>query len=293
MAPRLNKYTATIRRTVFPMAQGGLSYLYSDQDFDITVVLLHGIPTSSELWRDVMICLRHELYGVYAPDLPGYGYTRFPENDDFSLAGAAEKIYYWIRFGLKKKVWLIGHDLGGAVAQILAVSHPEWVSRLTLVNSPFSRSWPVFPVRLFRLAARFGIYPWIARHGLVINPYTQHKIRQAFYQSQTYSDEKIKRIFWRNKLNDETGIRQFACHLCALDNRQTERIAPQLRTLSIPVQLIWGMKDHYQPWRRVGMRLSQALPSPQIVQIDNCGHYVPLENPEVLSKALTGWEVTV
>ncbi|RMH63098.1 MAG: alpha/beta hydrolase [Calditrichaeota bacterium] len=293
MAPRLNKFSAPLRRTVFPIGQGGLSYLYSDQDFDTTIVLLHGIPASSELWRDVMIHLRHELFGVYAPDLPGYGYTRFPVDEDFSLAGAAEKISYWIRHKLGKKVWVVGHDLGGAVAQILAVHYPEWVARLTLINSPFNRSWPVFPVRLFRLAARSGLYPWIARHGLVVNPYTCHKIRQAFYQSDTYSREKINHIFWRNKLNNEEGARQFARHLQALDNRQTRQIVNKLRDLPMPVQLIWGMRDHYQPWKRVGRKLEQALPSPTVIQLQDCGHYVPLEKPRALSETLINWEAPV
>ncbi len=293
MSPRLNKYSATIKRTVFPIGEGGLSFLYSDQGFEQKVVLLHGIPASSELWRDAMIALSHEPMGIYAPDLPGYGATRFPLSDDFSLKGAAEKIAWWIAHHLKQPVWLVGHDLGGAVAQILAVRFPQWVERLTLVNSPFDRSWPVWPVRVFRMVARAGLFRWVARHGLVVNPYTRRKLRQGFYRSGTFSAEKIRHVFWRHKLDAQGGAEQFARHLVALDNGQTAGVAGKLQELNIPVQLIWGMRDHYQPWSRVGARLAKALPAPRIHFLEKCGHYVPLEAPGELASLLTEWNLTL
>ena len=293
MSPRLNKYTTTIKRTVFPIGGGGLSFLYTDKGFEQKVVLLHGIPASSELWRDTMIEMSREPLDLYAPDLPGYGATHFPLTEDFSLSGAADKLARWVEHHLKQPVWLVGHDLGGAVAQIMAVRYPQWVERLTLVNSPFDRSWPVWPVRVFRLVARLGLFSWVARHNLVVNPYTRRKLRQGFYRSNSFSAEKIHHVFWRHKLDINGGAEQFARHLLALDNRQTAALLPALKKLAMPVQLVWGMRDHYQPWPRVGARLAAALPAPKIHFLEQCGHYVPLEAPSELAALLAEWNLAL
>jgi pimeloyl-ACP methyl ester carboxylesterase len=76
-----------------------------------------------------------------APDLPGYGRTRLPSSADHSLAGAAELLVAWLADEIGP-AWVVGHDAGGAVAQLFAARHPELVARLSLTNSIADGSWP-------------------------------------------------------------------------------------------------------------------------------------------------------
>ncbi|MCB9058703.1 MAG: alpha/beta hydrolase [Calditrichae bacterium] len=293
MSKPISQFAHPIKRSKDSISNATLSYLYIDQDYDEIVIFLHGIPSSAELWREALVQLSRDRFAVYAPDLAGYGYTRLASNGDYSLAGSADLVATWIKTKFGKPVWLVGHDLGGAISQIIVTRYPEIVSRLTLCNTPVDRSWPVLPVRLIRLAAKIGLYPFLACCKIIPNPYTRRKMRKAFFDSDVISREKINRIFWANKLNDKEGRRQFANHLKSLSNQQTHKILKKLSEIRCPVQLIWAKNDYYQPWMIVGRRLEKIIPSCNTVLIENTGHYLPIEKPAELVRAMLNWYDTL
>ena len=265
----INRYSHPVQRTKTILGHSALSYLFIDQDYDFPVIFLHGIPSSAELWREIMVIMSKDRFAVYAPDLAGYGYTRLPQNGDYSLSGSAELISSWIETKFKNPVWLIGHDLGGAVSQIIAVNKPHLVNRLTLCNSPVDKSWPVLPVKLFRLTARLNLFTFIAKFGLIPNPY--------------HSKQHPGSI----------GRKQFNRHLKSLDNRQTHNIINKLKDIKIPVQLIWAKNDLYQPWATAGSRLQKLIPQATVFRIEYSGHYLPLEKPAEFVNALIKWHDTL
>ncbi len=88
------------------------------------LVLLHGIPTGAELWRGIMPLLAAKGFRCLAANLPGYGMTRLSPDGNYSIFGAAELIDLWLNTSGLEDVWLVGHDWGGAVAQVLAARYP-------------------------------------------------------------------------------------------------------------------------------------------------------------------------
>lgn len=252
------------------------------------VVLLHGIPTGAELWRDVLVALAEEGYRGFAPDLPGYGLTRVPADADHSLAGAAELVAAWIRGTGIDPVWAVGHDLGASV-QILAVRHRELVSRMTLTNTVVHDTWPVTPVKLLRLAARSGLYPALVRTHLFPNPYLHRELRRAFADPDRLTDDHLRRVFFDGKVVDVEGRRAFQRHAAAITNDDTVAVADDLADLDISCQLVWGMEDPFQPWELSGVRLSELLRDPAVTQLPDCGHFVPLECPDRLVQAMIRW----
>ncbi len=289
MQQTLNKYLSTLKRSYYIDGEKHLSYLYIPADNDISVVFLHGIPSSAELWRDTLTIMHKNNFNVYAPDLPGYGNTYLEDKNDYSLKGAADLISKWIKHQLNKPVWLIGHDIGGAIAQIIAVKNPQLIQRLTLCNCPFDKSWPVLPVKIFRFIAKIGLYPVTAKSGLLPNPYTIRKMRKAFFNSRVLSKERINRIFWNGKVFSEQGRIQFARHLKALDNNNTAEIANDLKDINIPTQIIWADRDYYQSWNAVGFRLSKVIKKSSTTIIKESGHYLPLEKPAEFCDTLISW----
>lgn len=253
------------------------------------IVLLHGIPTGAELWRQLFGPLVDDGFRVLAPDLPGYGRTRLPTSGDHSLAGAADLLARWLHVQGLPPVWVVGHDAGGAVGQILAVSHPERVSRLTLVNSIADGSWPAPRARFARSAARLGLYRAAAALRLVPNSYLRHQIQRGFADPASAASVEGHAVFWDTKFTDKDGRRAFERHLAALDAADTNRIVPSLPHLAKPCQLVWGMDDDFQPWDVAGRRLEDLLPSPAVTTLDGCGHFVPLECADRLAAALLRW----
>lgn len=265
-----------------------LSVLEAGPEDGEPVVLLHGIPSGAELWRDVLTRLGGAGYRAYAPDLPGYGLTRVPADADHSLAGAAELVAAWLRDRGIGPVWLIGHDLG-ASAQILAVRHPDLVSRLSLTNTVVEDTWPVWPVRLLRLVARAGLYPAMVRLRLFPNPYLRRELRRAFADPDRLTDDHLDRVFFDGKILDVEGRRAFQRHVAAITNDDTVAVAGDLADLDVPCQLVWGMDDPFQPWELAGVRLVELLPDPAVIQLPDCGHFTPLECPDRLVEALVRW----
>lgn len=97
------------------------------------VLLLHGFPQTSHMWRHQLPVLA-ERYAVFAPDTRGYGGTDKPRvrvtrdllaQDVIDLLDALEI----------EQVKLVGHDWGGIIAAAVALKHPERVSRLCLIDT--------------------------------------------------------------------------------------------------------------------------------------------------------------
>lgn len=274
---RLDHVSATATVSALDTGQGPL------------VVLLHGIPSSARLWEAVMWPLAAGGLRVVAPDLPGYGRTRVATRRDHSLAAAADLLARWLDALGAGPAWVVGHDAGGAVAQLLAVDHPEAVARLTLVNSIVDGSWPAPRARIAGVAARLGLYRVGARLRLVPNPYVRRELRRGFADPAHAADADMDGVFWEDKLADAAGRRAFEHHLAALDPVDTAHVAQLLGELAVPCQLVWGMADPFQTWEVAGRRLQELLPEPAVTQLTGCGHLVPLECPDRLVAALEDW----
>lgn len=266
-----------------------LALLRSGPEDGEPLVLLHGIPTGSELWREIMLLMAEEGYRCYAPDLPGYGRTRMVSGGDYSIIGAAQLVANWLEAEGIEDVWLIGHDWGGAVAQIMVVHHFDRLRRLTLSDCPVEDSWPVLSVNMFRLLARAGLYAPLASIGLVPNPYASSQLNNAFYDRNRVREDSWERVFWDSKVSDREGRVEFQRHLAALDNSPTVEVAAELGGIGLPTLLVWGANDRFQPWDRVGVRLQALLPSPEVRLIEQAGHFHVLEKPEAFVEALLDW----
>ncbi len=103
-----------------------------------TILLLHGFPTSSHMFRDLIPLLSGRFH-VIAFDYPGMGYSEAPAADvpaSFdSLAVAAEN---FIEATHQKHLILYMQDFGGPVGMRLAVKHPDWIAGLIFQNTPIS-----------------------------------------------------------------------------------------------------------------------------------------------------------
>ncbi len=289
-SPVLHVADSVSRREV-RVGSATISMLASGPVGGPTAVCFHGIPTGAELFRDVVRELARAGYRALAPDLPGYGGTRLPPKGDRSIAGAADLFAEWLRQERIGPIWLIGHDFGGMIGQILAVRHPELLDRMTIGNTAIADSWPVLPIRVFRFLARIRLFTPLAASGLVqYDPYTNWVLRRAFADpSGLERDQRRRRVFFDGKFSDPVGRREFAAHLRALDNRDTLAIVERLGQIRTPTQIVWGVEDRYQPWRTVGRRLADAIPGAEVHLIEQAGHFVMLDQPSAYVSALLGW----
>lgn len=127
------------RKTRLRVGEATIAYL--DHGEGTPVLLLHGCPFSSCVWQNVVPVLETD-HRCLAPDLLGLGDTETPPDADWSVRAQAEMVVGFLDALGLERVHVVGHDQGGAVAQLLAAHDPDRVDRLVLSNAEAYDNWP-------------------------------------------------------------------------------------------------------------------------------------------------------
>jgi 2-hydroxymuconate-semialdehyde hydrolase len=246
------------------------------------VLLLHGLPTNALLWRRFGPTLSAEGFRAFAPDLLGYGKSGDPTSGKLGIADQARYVHQFVAgVGLRDMI-VVGHDIGGGVAQHLAISHPELVIGLILVNSVAERNWPARPVRLARTRFFAAVGPVLDAVvgfpkllGWAMRSATRHPARLTRQAVEAYAAPIAK----------HGGSARIARLTRDLTPKDTEGLAVKLAATPFPKLVVWGAND---PYLKVasGRRLAADLGNATVVEIPDSGHYVPEEEPFALAEAV-------
>ena len=269
---------------------------YRDQGTGPPVVLLHGCPFSSFVWRNIIPALAEAGHRCLAPDLLGLGDTETAPGADWSLPAQAAAVTGWLDVLGLERVAVVGHDHGGAVAQVLAATHPERIDRLVLSNVEAYDNWPSSDERPFIGATQL---PALGR--LVLWAWSRPALlRWALAAGHAVGDRSVltgelARGYVRANLSDphkRAKTRRFlAGQIDPANNRATLGALDGLRRFERPTLLLWGADDpHFGPqWAQ---RLAEDIPGVQRVEVlGGAGHLVMEDQPErfadILAEFLT------
>ncbi|MDP9325866.1 MAG: alpha/beta fold hydrolase [Candidatus Dormibacteraeota bacterium] len=114
---------------------GGLEFSVIDAGAGPGVLLLHGFPDSSYVWRHQVAALTAAGFRVVAPDLRGFGESAKPEGvDAYRLGNVLDDLRGILKALGVPRVHVVGHDWGGAMAWMFATTRPEKVDRLVALS---------------------------------------------------------------------------------------------------------------------------------------------------------------
>ncbi|MCD6499969.1 MAG: alpha/beta hydrolase [Deltaproteobacteria bacterium] len=246
------------------------------------IVLLHGMPTSCYLWRKVIKELSNT-WRCIAPDLVGMGDTVCSSDERFDLAAQATAIANLCRKLELRRILVVGHDIGGGVAQYLALRHESLVSGLALVDSACYDNWPVGVIRTLRGAASMGRgFGAFFRLGLAKKlAYSQRGFRRGVKHPGSLGPNQIDEYIRPYQLS-ATGRQRLQNMVRSLSNVQTREIANEFYRFTKPVLVVWALDDAFFPliWAE---RLATDFPNSDLRTISDCGHFVPEERPRQLA----------
>lgn len=241
-----------------------------------TVVFVHGIPTSPLLWRHVIGLLPN--HRTLAWEMVGYGGSwAAGEGRDISLSAQADYLIAWIELLDVGSVLVVGHDLGGGVAQIAAVRRPDLFNGMVLTNAVCYDSWPIPSVKMMRRISGVvertppklfrGIFDSFLRRG---------------HDDQRIATESIQ-AHWPF-YGHERGPTAFVKQVQSLDPRDTLAISSRLTELGLPTAVVWGAADGFQKLH-FGERLSRDLDA-RLDILEQAKHFVPEDHPDRVAQAV-------
>lgn len=239
-----------------------------------SVLLIHGVASYSFIWKPIIRELSRN-YDVIALDLLGCGDSEKPVDQDLSIKVQSELISKLIdKLGIKD-VHLVGHDVGGGVAQLLAVNHADQLSDLTLINPVGYDYWPVQPITAMRLPVIRALTTAIMNKNML-----RMVIRRALFYKERL-DDKLMDEFWRPLASDE-GKRGFVQLIRGINNKLLLDIKDKLKTIELPALLIRGDADAYLS-RHILERLHDDIPNSKLVRTPRGGHFIQFDEPEWVS----------
>jgi 2-hydroxymuconate-semialdehyde hydrolase len=254
---------------------GALSYLeYGEGP---AVILLHGWPTSSYLWRREIPLLAARMR-VIAPDLMGYGESDKPGGPGtdggagLSLAAQAGYVRELLEILGVERFAAVGHGFGGGVAQLLALE--GGVAALGLIDSVAFDAWPSPSSRELQARAPESATPELVRE--VVGGWLERALSKVFL---TPEDGVAYLAPW---LGNPPALVRAAR---GLDGEGLAGREADLAALGVPAMVLWGEEDSFLP-AALAERLGDVFDGSMVALLPGCGHLVTEDAPTTVAPLL-------
>ncbi len=272
--PTYGEWTDTQDSETVTVDGHSLDVAYYDAGAGDPVVFLHGIPTNSFLWRDVIGPIEGERR-VVAPDMVGYGNSSMYDGFDRSLRAQEVAIEGLLDALGIDEVSLVGHDLGGGVFLRYAAHNPDAVDQLVLSNSVAYDSWPI------KTITDLGL-PETARETSVeeLQGMLDGLMRDTLY-GEGASEEFLDGM--KAPWASADAVTSLVRNASATNTSHTTEIDPA--DVTAETLLLWGAEDEFQPvqWAQ---RLAEDIPDAELVALDEANHWVPEDRPDAYREHL-------
>jgi len=251
----------------------GLKYHYIDEGEGDPVVMLHGNPTWSFYYRNLISGLRGTCRTI-VPDHIGCGLSDKPQNYSYTLVNHIANLEVLLEKLQVKNVTLVLHDWGGAIGMGWAVRHPELVKRVVVLNTAAF----ILPFLPFRInICRIPIFGDIAIRAF--NAFAGMAVYMACNKRDRMTPE-VKAGYlapynsYGNRIATLRFVQDIPMGLSDASYPLVKNIERELwRFKDTPMLIIWGEKDFcfnkyfLRRWRKL-------FPAAKVITIADAGHYV-------------------
>lgn len=278
-----------VPRKLFPFESrfidiGGHSIHFVDEGSGPTLLLLHGNPTWSFLYRDIIQRLRGK-FRCIALDYPGFGLSRAAPGYDYSPASHARMLEAFVDALELSEVTIMVQDWGGPIGLWVAGKHPERIRALVIGNT---WAWPIDGDPHFErfskmMGGAFGgvfIRHFNAFVNVMIPTNVKRKklpreVMTAYRAPFATKDSRLPtRIFPREIRGSSTFLAAVETGLPALASK--------------PVLIVWGDRDiAFRQQERE--RFEQTFPRHRTVILEGAGHYIQEDAPDEIAEAVETW----
>lgn len=248
------------------------------------LVFLHGFPSSSYDWRDLLE-LRHGSAAL-APDFLGFGLSEKPRDHVYSLSWQADAVEELVRRAGSPPVFLVGHDMGTSVATELMARDLEGELKLEMAGALlFNGSMLLHLAQptVGQKLLRSPLGPFFAR--LTTETTFRAQFSRVFSPEHPLSAEEATDQWSLVAHNDGQRIAHRLIHYMEERERFTGRWHGAIQDWPGSLTLAWGLRD---PVARTEVLdgLRELRPGIETIELPDAGHYPQIECPEQIAAAL-------
>lgn len=230
------------------------------------LVFVHGFTTTAEFWREQTQAFSPH-FKVIRINLPGHGISPRPEGREYTIEAFANDVFEVFRALEIDSAVLVGLSMGGTVAQVFTLSHPDQVRALVLVGAT--------PHGLGEDVNADNVLKAIEESGVVSA--SQNVIERSF--GRTASSELV--VFAKQEVAQTPAFvaRQAITSLNASDSRE------HLSNIRVPTLVVVGDEDIITPPAESAV-LAKGIPDCRLEVVGDAGHFPMLEQPEEFNRVL-------
>lgn len=252
------------------------------------VMLLHGFPEFWYGWRQQMTFLAGRGFRVWVPDQRGYNLSDKPAGiDAYRLSTLVDDILGLIDAAGEQTTYLAGHDWGGGVAWMLALTHPERLKKLAILNSPhpivFQNAVRSNPTQMLR-SAYFGWFQLPLLPEALLTLGDARFARQMLIRSgkpRTFSDADIAEYTraWKQPGAMTAMINWYRAVI------QRVPKFPDDPRVHVPTLILWGAQDIALS-REMAQQSVDLCDDGKLVMFEQASHWVQHDEAERVSALL-------
>jgi len=236
---------------------------YTDDGDGPPVVLIHGFPQSAFVWRDLGPLLSSR-FRVIVPDMLGSGDSDRPVDEPIGLVAQAGYVAELVRALDIERYAVIGHSVGGGVAQLLAIDHAG-VDAMVLMSSTAFDAWPTLLTREIQRT------PPDQEVELFVHSGMRAAFRIGMADPDRLSEDQVAEYL--RPWSGPDGVASFFRFARAMDGTGLVGRDDDLRALEIPVLIFWGEEDEFYP-AAVAERLNETIPTSTLGLLPGCRHFL-------------------
>jgi pimeloyl-ACP methyl ester carboxylesterase len=249
---------------------------YDVLGFGPPLILVHGTPTNSHIWRNIALRLA-DRFSVYAFDLLGFGQSARRVGQDVSIPAQARLLAELVEaLGLEAPS-VAAHDIGGAITLHAHLLEGVPFRCIALIDCVVLRPWITPPTR--HVKAHLDTYetmPTAVFEAIIaahLRTATYHPVDDAVFAA--YFDQ------WKGELGQRLYLQKDA----QLDEDHTAELEHLLPSVAVPVSIIWGEHDAWLPPTTAG-RLHELIPASELALIPETGHFAMEDSPDEVATIL-------
>ncbi len=256
-----------------------LRLAYRDLGDGPPVLLLHGWPTSSFLWREVMRPIARA-NRVVALDLPGFGASDKPVGIRYSFDFFGRTLDLFLAHLGVDQLGLAVHDLGGPVGLHWALNRPGRLTKLALLNTLVYPEFSEAVKEFVRACATPGL-----REQITSPAGLESILRDGLADPARLSPEVLAAV--QEPFRTPETRRALADAGIGVSRKGFVQIARRLPALRIPVRVVYGSRDRVLPDVADTMaRVKADLPQADVTTLPDCGHFLQEDAPEEVGALL-------